>query len=121
MDALLLAAEAHGDAALAHRRAGRPSSWRAARGRALALAALCEGARTPALLRLELPEPLTAREREIASLAASGMTSPDIAKRLVISVRTVENHLQQAYTKLGVCNRADLASVPGLAGPATGE
>jgi ATP/maltotriose-dependent transcriptional regulator MalT len=118
MDALLLAAEAYAEAAAAHRQAGRASSWRAARGRALTLVELCEGARTPALDRLDLldlPEPLTAREREVAGLAASGMTSPAIAERLVISVRTVENHLQQAYTKLGVRNRSQLAALPGLA------
>jgi DNA-binding NarL/FixJ family response regulator len=118
MDALLLAAEANADAAAAHRHAGRASSWRAARGRAMSLVEQCEGARTPALdrlYRLDLPEPLTGREREIAGLAASGMTSPAIAERLVISVRTVENHLQQAYTKLGVRNRSQLAAVPGLA------
>jgi DNA-binding CsgD family transcriptional regulator len=55
--------------------------------------------------------PLTPREREIATLAAGGMTSLEIARRLVISARTVETHLQRAYAKLGVASRADLASV----------
>jgi DNA-binding CsgD family transcriptional regulator len=52
---------------------------------------------------------LTAREDEIARLAASGLTNQDIAKRLLISVRTVENHLHRVFRKLGVESRAELA------------
>jgi DNA-binding CsgD family transcriptional regulator len=51
---------------------------------------------------------LSRREREIAELAASGLSTPDIAARLVLSVRTVENHLHRVYTKLGVTGRAEL-------------
>lgn len=54
---------------------------------------------------------LTAREDEIARLAASGMTNQDIARRLLISVRTVENHLHRVFRKLGVDNRADMSRV----------
>ncbi|TMK47285.1 MAG: helix-turn-helix transcriptional regulator, partial [Actinobacteria bacterium] len=42
------------------------------------------------------------------------MTSLEIARRLVISARTVETHLQRAYAKLGVASRADLAAVLSL-------
>jgi DNA-binding NarL/FixJ family response regulator len=42
-------------------------------------------------------------------LAAKGLASKDIAERLFLSVRTVSNHLQHAYTKLGVRSRAGLA------------
>jgi DNA-binding CsgD family transcriptional regulator len=56
------------------------------------------------------PERLTARESEIAGMAASGMTSTEIAARLRISSRTVENHLQRAYIKLGVSSRSELAA-----------
>ncbi|MEY9966763.1 DNA-binding CsgD family transcriptional regulator [Streptacidiphilus sp. MAP12-16] len=51
---------------------------------------------------------LTAREREIASLASTGMTSGEIAGALVLSVRTIDSHLGRIYRKLGVPNRASL-------------
>jgi len=51
---------------------------------------------------------LTAREREVAGLAARGNTNRAIAERLVVSVRTVENHLDRVYAKLGLHNRKDL-------------
>ncbi len=54
---------------------------------------------------------LTAREDEIARLAASGLTNQDIARRLLISVRTVENHLHRVFRKLGVDNRAEMSRV----------
>jgi DNA-binding CsgD family transcriptional regulator len=51
---------------------------------------------------------LSAREREIAQLAASGLTSRQIASRLHVSVRTVDNLLQRAYAKLGIRQRDEL-------------
>ena len=39
------------------------------------------------------------------------MASKDIAEQLYLSVRTVNNHLQNAYSKLGVASRRDLAAV----------
>ena len=54
---------------------------------------------------------LTAREQEIASLAAGGMTSRAIAQRLTLSVRTVDSHLARVFAKLGVHSREDLAGV----------
>ena len=54
--------------------------------------------------------PLTPRERDIATLAAQGVSSKDIADRLFLSVRTVNNHLQNVYSKLGVGSRKELAS-----------
>lgn len=56
---------------------------------------------------------LSPREREIAVLAAAGLASKEIADRLVLSRRTVDNHLQRAYAKLGVTRRQDLAGVLG--------
>jgi DNA-binding CsgD family transcriptional regulator len=51
---------------------------------------------------------LTKREREIVGLAAAGASSNAIASRLFLSVRTVNNHLQRAYIKLGVTSRSEL-------------
>jgi DNA-binding CsgD family transcriptional regulator/tetratricopeptide (TPR) repeat protein len=111
MGATLLAAEAAMQAAVAHRESGKMASLRTWQLRARELLNACEGARPPALPHLDLPEVLTSREREVAGLAARGLTSPEISKRLTISVRTVENHLQQVFSKLEVRSRQELASV----------
>jgi DNA-binding NarL/FixJ family response regulator len=74
------------------------------------LVGFCEGARTPALALMSATA-LTRREREIAVLAARGLTNKEIASSLVISVRTVDNHLSNAYTKLGIATRGELALV----------
>ncbi|MEO6428875.1 MAG: LuxR C-terminal-related transcriptional regulator [Arthrobacter oryzae] len=51
---------------------------------------------------------LTERERQIAALAGNGVSNKDIALEVGISVRTVEGHLYQVFTKLGVSSRSDL-------------
>ncbi|MER7701826.1 AAA family ATPase [Kitasatospora sp. NPDC097605] len=51
---------------------------------------------------------LSAQEREIADLAATGLTNKQIAERLFISHRTVGAHLYQIYPKLGITSRAML-------------
>jgi DNA-binding CsgD family transcriptional regulator/RecA/RadA recombinase len=107
-DALLVAAEAADAAAAAYRDAGRLSSARAAAARAALWLTKCEGARPPTMLAAPEAVDLTPREREIALLAAAGASSREIAGRLVISVRTVDNHLGNAYRKLGVTRRQDL-------------
>lgn len=56
---------------------------------------------------------LTAAEREIARLAASGMTNPEIAGALHLTRRTVELHLTRAYRKLGICGRHELGDALG--------
>ena len=56
-------------------------------------------------------DPLTERERDVARQAVQGMSSRAIALRLCISERTVENHLQKAYAKLGVHSRAELIAL----------
>jgi DNA-binding NarL/FixJ family response regulator len=107
-DALLLAAEAADAAAVAHREAGREASARSAAQRAAAFLEGCEGARPPSLGDEPAVDELTVREREVAMLAAAGLTSRQIADRLVVSIRTVENHLHRAYRKLGISRREDL-------------
>jgi DNA-binding CsgD family transcriptional regulator len=52
---------------------------------------------------------LSPREREVAGLAAAGMSNRDIAERLFLSPKTVESHLSRSYEKLGISSRAALA------------
>ncbi|WP_037626412.1 LuxR C-terminal-related transcriptional regulator [Streptomyces aureus] len=110
MGARLLAAESAAEAANAWRRKGDTRKVTAATAGATRLADQCEGARTPILSSIaDDVEPLTRREQEIALLAASGKTSKAISQHLMLSVRTVDNHLQRIYLKLGVRSRRDLA------------
>ncbi|WP_308298999.1 LuxR C-terminal-related transcriptional regulator [Streptomyces sp. GESEQ-35] len=109
----LLAAEAATAAAAAWRRTHHPRRASAAARRAAVALARCEGARTPLLTTAQTTAALTAREREIALLAAVGNASKDIARALTLSVRTVDNHLHHAYTKLGVTTRRELAQTLG--------
>jgi len=51
---------------------------------------------------------LTERERQVAVLAAGELTNPQIAERLAISVRTVENNLHRTFTKLHVSSRSGI-------------
>lgn len=106
--AALLAAEVHAEAAQLYERQGAKGMALASAAKAAALAESCEGARTPALREMDRPLPLTRREREIASLAARGLSNRDIAEHLTISVRTVDNHLHVIYSKLGVSGRGEL-------------
>ncbi|MFD7610738.1 AAA family ATPase [Streptomyces sp. NPDC059828] len=105
----LLAAEAASTAAALLKEAGQTRRASAAAVRAEALEARCEGARTPALMARQDVVRLTGREHEIALLAARGMFSKDIATELTLSVRTVDNHLQRVYAKLGLTTRRELA------------
>jgi DNA-binding NarL/FixJ family response regulator len=107
-DALLLAAEAADAAAVAHRERAREASARSAAQRAAAFLEGCEGARPPSLDDEPVVDELTLREREVAVLAAAGLSSRQIADRLVVSIRTVENHLHRTYRKLGISRREDL-------------
>jgi DNA-binding CsgD family transcriptional regulator len=88
------------------RRRGADAAARAER-----LLMVCEGARTPGVMPPSGASQLTDREREVATLAAQGLSSREIAEGLFVSVRTVDNHLQQVYVKLGVKRRRELAVV----------
>ena len=57
---------------------------------------------------LDLYETLTSREREILYLAAQGMTSAEIAERLMIGIRTVDTHRASMMRKLGLHTPLDL-------------
>ncbi|WP_449372170.1 helix-turn-helix transcriptional regulator [Arthrobacter psychrolactophilus] len=52
---------------------------------------------------------LTKRERQIAALAAQGLTDREIAEELTLSLRTVEGHLYRTYAKLGISTREELS------------
>ncbi|WP_457949112.1 LuxR C-terminal-related transcriptional regulator [Pseudarthrobacter sp. alpha12b] len=54
---------------------------------------------------------LTSRERQIARMAGRGASNRDIAMEMGVSVRTVEGHLYQVFTKLGVTSRGDLTGL----------
>jgi DNA-binding NarL/FixJ family response regulator len=54
---------------------------------------------------------LTVREREVAALAAEGLTNDEIAERLVVSSATAKTHLSRAMVKVGVHDRAKLVAV----------
>ena len=76
------------------------------------------GRRSPPLLLLELSRArsveatavrLSPAQREVANFAASGATIPEIAVALGRAPETVRTHLREAYTRLGVSNRVELA------------
>ena len=76
-------------------------------------------AQNPDLLMLvlgRLVTRLTAAERRVAGLAADGLTNRAIARRLFLTLRTVETHLTHTYAKLGV-DRRGLVDALGEDGP----
>lgn len=108
---LLAAADAAGQAATSHRRAGRGANAMAAAARAQGLAARCGGATSPAIAAAHFAPPFSTREREIAVLVARGLSNREIAQAVSLSVRTVESHIYRASTKAGVSGRAALAQM----------
>jgi non-specific serine/threonine protein kinase len=60
---------------------------------------------------------LTQREREIVALVREGLTNGQIARRLVISSRTVDSHVASIYGKLGISSRVQLVIWLGQAPP----
>jgi DNA-binding CsgD family transcriptional regulator len=106
------------------RRSRRPSDARDPLRRALELADACGAAALAEDIRSELyatgarPRStaasgvgsLTASEKRVVSLAAEGQTNRDIAQTLFITPKTVEVHLSNAYRKLGISSRRELAA-----------
>lgn len=111
MGAMLYAAEAAAQAAEVCHRAGRRGSALTAAARGRSLTEHCQGATTPALTGLDRPLPLTRREREVAGLAARGLSNREIADQLTVSIRTVHNQLHSTYAKLDIDGRAQLAAI----------
>jgi DNA-binding NarL/FixJ family response regulator len=108
LGAFLYATETALAASHVYRRHDRARPATHAEHRAATLARHCEGARTPATLTPASPVPLTRREYEIATLAATGATTKQIADTLHLSARTVDNHLRNTYVKLGITRRTQL-------------
>ena len=110
------------DLGAALRRANHRADARAPLEAALQLAHECGADATAATATLELaaagvhvrrpavtgPNALTPAERRIAERAATGATNREIAQELFVTPKTVENHLSNAYRKLGVTGRAGL-------------
>lgn len=107
----LYGAEAAMQASDALRRSGDQRGANRLVGRAAELRSTCEVTVTAVPVVDTGAFALSKREREVALLAAQGMTSRAIAEQLFISSRTAENHLGKAYDKLGVRSRAELSRV----------
>jgi DNA-binding CsgD family transcriptional regulator len=100
-----------------------PTRTRAAedRGAAMNLATAAEYALMltdsgPPQLTVPGPGRLSARERELVTLVARGLTNAQIAAELYISVRTVSSHLDRIRDKTGCRRRADLTRLALSAG-----
>lgn len=107
---LLSASDTAAQAAVFHDLAGRPQTGAHSAARALKLAVDCGGAVTPAIRSAARPLPLSSREHEVAVLVAEGLTNREVADRLTVSVRTVENHIYRSCAKLDLRDRAELAA-----------
>lgn len=95
-------------AAWAEGRSMTPEQALAARGQAITTAPTLSASSTssPAKPSPTYPDGLTAREVEVLRLVAKGLTDAKIAEQLVISHRTVNNHLTSIYSKIQVSSRA---------------
>jgi DNA-binding CsgD family transcriptional regulator len=78
---------------------------------ARAYAVRAQDIETTAIRALATIPPLTDRQVEIAALAAEGLASREIANKLVVSVRTVDNHLARVFRTFGISTRAELGEI----------
>ena len=107
----LAAADAAAHAVIAHQHAGRRGAAMSAAATAQRLAVECQGAQTPALRAATTLQPFTARQREIISLAARGLSNKEIAQRLTMSTRSIEGHLFRASQRVGANSRDQLIGI----------
>jgi DNA-binding CsgD family transcriptional regulator len=110
LGALRWAAECAAARSRAATRAGTREHARRSGERLSQLRARCTGLDIPAVAAGRLLS-LSVREREVALLAARGLSSREIADRLGVSARTVDNHLARCFDKLGTRSRAELGTV----------
>lgn len=106
MGGRILEAEVWAESTRLHLDAGDEVAAAIACVRSRAAEARCEDPETPALQ--QRPAVVSDREFEVALDAASGLTSPQIAEKRFISVRTVDNHLRSVYRKLDISGRDEL-------------
>jgi DNA-binding NarL/FixJ family response regulator len=103
------------------RRRGQPTQARPHLAQACNIAEKCEATRLADRARVELaiaggrrrrankdPTRLTVQEQRVARLAAAGQSNKAIAGQLFLSAKTIEYHLAQIYTKLGITSRRQL-------------
>ncbi len=116
-----------GELSAAHQAQGDPGSARLADRRArpgrlhTAGSAGADGPRpVPAEPAEEGGDLLSDAERRVAELAANGLTNREIARKLYVTVSTVEQHLTRVYRKLGIRRRVDLRRSPYLGGELAG-
>lgn len=107
--AVLEAAEAYSLAARIIRGERRASAADRLAATASRLLDGCGPVATPALAGLSSAALLSGREREVADMARAGWSTKDIALELGLAERTVENHLQRVFVKLGINARGALA------------
>jgi DNA-binding CsgD family transcriptional regulator len=123
--ALLWRAQAYVDLGAARRRDGQAVTARAILRDGMELAHRCGATPLADLAEEELraaggrprrragigADALTASERRVAELAAAGVSNKEIAQSLFVTLRTVEMHLSNAYSKLEIRSRHELAAV----------
>lgn len=80
-----------------------------------------EAAWAPVHLEVQDRSGLTAREREVITLVASGLQTGDIAQRLFLSAETVKSHVHNALGKLGAHTRAHAVAIALVTGQITWE
>jgi DNA-binding CsgD family transcriptional regulator len=111
------------DLGVAYRRDGQRTAARAVLERGAVLALGCQAGPLLETARSELRvlgarprraafsgvESLTASERRVVDLAATGATNREIAEQLFVTMKTVESHLARAYRKLDITSRDGLA------------
>jgi DNA-binding CsgD family transcriptional regulator len=113
----LLAAEACAAASRVAAARGLRARQRESSTRAAALLVDCGPALTPMLELLvgrEALSSLTRREQEIALMAARGTSKRVMSEQLGVSIRTVGNHINHVYGKLGISTREELAALLSL-------
>lgn len=98
-------------AVIAYQRAGLRGAALGASVTVERLSAECQGALTPALRAVVVPQPFTARQREVVALVAQGLSNKEIADRLTMSIRSVEGHLFRASQRVGANGRDELAAI----------